>query len=197
VNLFIDESNSGGALPCADGEERCDELHDDYDENAPPQEQLSPLLDESDVTNFDPHAPILAHDARGNDAVPAASGTSESASKRGPRALNLGGSVARKRPAGTPRTGSAAAGTALVSAEIRDFRVEHAQLLKLQAVEMRAHENKAAEEQRARDKEAAAEQRAHELALVYAAAKANAPKTVEQKLVELKGLLEKGLGRAS
>tara|TARA_B100000513_G_scaffold19768_1_gene7811 strand:+ start:295 stop:522 length:228 start_codon:yes stop_codon:yes gene_type:complete len=65
------------------------------------------------------------------------------------------------------------------------------------AEEQRAHENKAAEEQRARDKEAAAEQRAHELALVYAAAKANAPKTVEQKLVELKGLLEKGLGRAS
>ena len=137
MNLFIDESNSGGALPCADGEDRCDELHDDYDKNAPPQEQLSPLLDESDV-NCDPHAPILAHDARGNDAVPAASGTSESASKRGPRALNLGGSVARKRPAGTPRTGSAAAGTALVSAEIRDFRVEHAQLLKVQAVEMRA-----------------------------------------------------------
>ena len=135
VNLFIDESNSGGALPCADGEERCDELHDDYDENAPPQEQLSPLLDESDV-NCDPHAPILAHDARGSDAVPAASG--EQASKRGPRALNLGGSVARKRPAGTPRTSSAAAGTALVSAEIRDFRVEHAQLLKVQAVEMRA-----------------------------------------------------------
>ena len=152
--------------------------------------------------NCDPHAPILAHDARGSDAVPAASG--EQASKRGPRALNLGGSVARKRPAGTPRTSSAAAGTALVSAEIRDFRVEHAQLLKLQAVEMRAHENKAAEEQRAhenkaaeeqraRDKEAAAEQRAHELNLVIASAKANAPKTVEQQLVELKGLLEKGL----
>ena len=61
------------------------------------------------------------------------------------------------------------------------------------AEEQRAHENKAAEEQRARDKEAAAEQRAHELNLVKAKAKANAPKTVEQQLVELKGLLEKGL----
>ena len=65
--------------------------------------------------------------------------------------------------------------------------------MKINADEMRAHENKAAEKQRAHDKEAAAEQRAHELNLVYAAAKANAPKTVEQQLLELKGLLEKGL----
>ena len=108
MNLFIDQSNSRGALPCADGEERSDELHDDYEENAPPQEQLSPLLDESGE-NFDPHAPILAHDVRGKDAVPAASGSSDPASKRGPRALNLGGSVARKRPAGPPRNSSAAA----------------------------------------------------------------------------------------
>ena len=61
------------------------------------------------------------------------------------------------------------------------------------AEEQRAHEIKVAEEQRARDKEAAAEQRAHEFNLVIASAKANAPKTVEQQLVELKGLLEKGL----
>lgn len=203
VNLFIDESNSRGALPCADGEEMCDELHDDYDENAPPQEQLSPLLNEPDE-NFDPHAPILAHDARGKDAVPAAAGTGGHGTKRGPRVLNLGGSSARKRPAGTPRTGSAAAGTAQVGAEIREFRVENAQLQKFLAVEMREHENKAAAEQRALDKEAAAElrahelkvaaeRRAHELDLVKATAMANAPKTVEQQLLELKGLLEKGL----
>ena len=59
------------------------------------------------------------------------------------------------------------------------------------AEEQRAHENKAAEELRAHEIKVAELQRAHELNLVKA--KATAPKTVEHQLLELKGLLEKGL----
>ena len=78
--------------------------------------------------------------------------------------------------------------------QLRNFMVEVVEREKAAAAAaaaLRAHENKAAEELRAHEKKVAAALRAHELNLVKA--KATAPKTVEHQLLELKGLLEKGL----
>ena len=112
---------------------------------------------------------------------------SSAGSNRPPEALSIGGSSgACRRTAGKPRNAQAA--NAMVT-ELRNFMVEVVEREKA----VRAHEEKAAAALRAHEEEAAAEQRALELNLVYAAAKANAPKTVEQQLLELKGLLEKGL----
>ena len=126
-----------------------------------------------------------------SDAVSTASDTTSEASSAGsnrpPEALSIGGSSgARRRTAGKPRNAQAA--NAMVT-ELRNFMVEVVEREKA----VRAHEEKAAAALRAHEEEAAAERRALELNLVYAAAKANAPKTVEQQLLELKGLLEKGL----
>ena len=135
-----------------------------------------------------------------SDAVYTASDTtseaSSSGSNRPPKALSIGGSSgARRRTAGKPRNAQAAAANAMVT-QLRNFMVEEVERVKADAAAaaaLHAHENKAAEELHAHEKKVAAALRAHELNLVKAEAKANAPKTVEQQLVELKGLLEKGL----
>ena len=132
-----------------------------------------------------------------SDAVSTASDTTSEAisagSNRPPEALSIGGSSgARRRTAGKPRNAQAAAANAMVT-QLRNFMVEEVERVKADAAAaaaLHAHENKAAEELHAHEKKVAAALRAHELNLVKAEAKANAPKTVEQQLLELKGLLD-------